>query len=83
MISTVDQLNEAIFVAYERNSVGFCFDPTRHTIIFFDGENDVTLTVNIQPLLNEIEAGNIKIHTECILEQLNAVHYGDEEDIIS
>ena len=47
MISTADRLNEAIFVAYERNSVGFCFDPTRHTIIFFDGENDVTLTVNI------------------------------------
>ena len=55
MISTADRLNEAIFVAYERNSVGFCFDPTRHTIIFFDGENDVTLLEQLNSVHYRVE----------------------------
>ena len=82
MINTIEQLNEVILHAYELHSVEFCYNYIDNIIIFFNTNNDVTSSFYIKPLLDQgfkIEA--IKKHAECALEQLNAIHYEDEEEI--
>lgn len=71
MISTIEQLNEVILQAYELHSVGFCYDPRCHIIIFLNAEDDVTSSFYIKPLLEQgVEIGNIKIHIDGVLKEL-------------